>query len=283
MVRHRPGRVARRAYGRARSGERPAPCRRSAGDRSPRKTGTGGRPSRPRPDQDGDRAGRCDGCPQAAPARTREQAPPTQARLRGRGHHLPGAAARTAGTAAAAAALVERRRGCAAGKRAHARSGVQRFRRPGHDHPGAAGPGGDALRARARARYQVVARHRARRRRRPVDERGFGACRGGARTQRDRRRGAEPGAGNRGAPRAARIHRARPGQRFAHPGSRQGYRRHADPGRPRPHAASPDRRHDRVGQVGRDQHDGAVAALPALSGTMPADHDRPQDARALGL
>ncbi len=38
----------------------------------------------------------------------------------------------------------------------------------------------------------------------------------------------------------------------------------------------------RIGQVGRDQHDDPVAPLQDDAGTVPPDHDRPQDARAFG-
>ena len=44
-----------------------------------------------------------------------------------------------------------------------------------------------------------------------------------------------------------------------------------------------DRRHHRVGQVGRHQHDDPVAALPADAGRMPVHHDRPEDAGTVGL
>ena len=54
-------------------------------------------------------------------------------------------------------------------------------------------------------------------------------------------------------------------------------------GRSRAHAASADRRHHRLRQVGRDQHHAAVAALQAAAGSMPADHDRSEDARTFRL
>ena len=47
------------------------------------------------------------------------------------------------------------------------------------------------------------------------------------------------------------------------------------------HAAPADRRHHRLGQVGRDQHHDPVAALQAVARRVPADHDRPEDAGAL--
>ena len=64
---------------------------------------------------------------------------------------------------------------------------------------------------------------------------------------------------------------------------RQDHRRRADHRRPRPHAASADRRHHRLGQVGRHQHLHPLAALPDDAGAVPPDHDRPQDAGALDL
>ena len=56
---------------------------------------------------------------------------------------------------------------------------------------GAAGPGRDALRARAGARHQVEPRHRPGRRHRPLDERGVGARRRRAGPQRHRHRAAQ--------------------------------------------------------------------------------------------
>ena len=60
------------------------------------------------------------------------------------------------------------------------------------DHQRAPRPGGHALRARAGARHQVLARDLARRRHRPLDERGLGPRRRGAGPQRHRHRAAEP-------------------------------------------------------------------------------------------
>ena len=68
---------------------------------------------------------------------------------------------------------------------------LRRFRRARRNHQCASRPGGDAVRTRARARHQVVARHRARRRHRPLDERGVGARRRRFRPQRHRHRTAQ--------------------------------------------------------------------------------------------
>ena len=65
--------------------------------------------------------------------------------------------------------------------------------------------------------------------------------------------------------------------------ARQEYRRRVDHRRPLAHAASPDRRHHRLGQVGRHQHHDPVAALPALARPVQIHHDRSEDARAVGL
>ena len=93
-----------------------------------------------------------------------------------------------------------------------------------------------------------------------------------------RRRGAEPLA----EPRHARRHLRRPAG-VREPGlglARQGHlgRRRLD--RPRANAAPPDRRHDRLGQVGLHQHDPHVdpAARDARRGA--ADPDRPEADRA---
>ena len=53
--------------------------------------------------------------------------------------------------------------------------------------------------------------------------------------------------------------------------------------RPGAHAAPAGRRHDRLGQVDRRQRDGAVAAVQVDGRARAADHDRPEDAGALGL
>ena len=65
--------------------------------------------------------------------------------------------------------------------------------------------------------------------------------------------------------------------------ARQEYRRRVGHRRPLPHAASPDRRHHRLRQVGRHQHHDPVAALPALARPVQIHHDRPEDAGALRL
>ncbi len=66
-------------------------------------------------------------------------------------------------------------------------------------------------------------------------------------------------------------------------GAGQGYRRRAGHRRPRAHAASADRRHHRLRQVGRRQRDDPVAAVPAVARPVPADPDRPEDAGTVGL
>ena len=75
-----------------------------------------------------------------------------------------------------------------------ARRRARRFRRARRDHQCAAGPGGHALRARARARHQILARDRPRRRHRALDERAVRARRRGVGPQRHRHRAAEPDA-----------------------------------------------------------------------------------------
>ncbi len=49
------------------------------------------------------------------------------------------------------------------------------------------------------------------------------------------------------------------------------------------HAASADRRHHRLGQVGRHQHDDPVAAAAAVARPVQVHHDRSEDARAVRL
>ena len=61
--------------------------------------------------------------------------------------------------------------GCAGAECPPARRRARGFRRQGRDHPCPPRPGRHPLRARAGARHQVVARHRPCRRHRPLDER----------------------------------------------------------------------------------------------------------------
>ncbi len=65
--------------------------------------------------------------------------------------------------------------------------------------------------------------------------------------------------------------------------ARQDHRRRVGDRRPDAHAASVDRRHHRLGQIGRHQHHDPVAGVPAHAGAMPPDHDRSEDARTLRL
>ena len=116
------------------------------------------------------------------------------------------------------------------------------------------GPGRHALRARARARHQIVARDRARRRYRALDERAVRARRGGVGTQRHRHRAAESDAREGLSARAAVLARLCRERVQAAALPRQDHRRRVGHRRPRPHAASADRRHHRLGQVGRHQH-----------------------------
>ena len=53
--------------------------------------------------------------------------------------------------------------------------------------------------------------------------------------------------------------------------------------RSRAHAASADRRHHRLRQVGRHQHDDPVADLPAVARRLQVHHDRPEDAGAVDV
>ena len=53
--------------------------------------------------------------------------------------------------------------------------------------------------------------------------------------------------------------------------------------RSRADAASVDRGHHRLRQIGRHQHHDPQPGVPAAPGSVPADHGRSQDARALGL
>ncbi len=176
-----------------------------------------------------------------------------------------------------------RQRRGAAGECARARRRAARFRRQGRDHQCPPRTRGHALRARARARHQVLARDRPCRRHRPLDERGRHPRRRRARPQRHRHRASQRSARNRDAARDDRVCRF-PGSRpQARARARQEYRRRADHRRSLAHAASPHRRHHRLGQVGRHQHHDPVAALPAVARAVQIHHDRSEDARAVGL
>ena len=74
---------------------------------------------------------------------------------------------------------------------ARARRRARRFRRPRRDRQGQSGPGRHAVRTRAGARHQILARDRPRRRYRAFDERAVGARRRRRRPQRHRHRTAE--------------------------------------------------------------------------------------------
>ena len=175
-------------------------------------------------------------------------------------------------------------RSCGAERdRARAREGAGRLRRARRDRRRAAGPGGHALRARAGARHAGGARGRAGRRHRPLALRDVGARRHGAGPQRDRHRAAQRPARDGLPARPAREpglrgYLGRPDAR-----ARQGHQRRPGGRRSRPHAASADRRHHGLGQVGRDQRDDPLAALPAAARPVQDHHDRPQGDRALGL
>ncbi len=64
---------------------------------------------------------------------------------------------------------------------------------------------------------------------------------------------------------------------------RQGHRRQPGRRRPAAHAAPPDRRHHRLGQVRRDQCHAAFPGLQVSAIPGETDLDRPQDARVVGL
>ncbi len=173
--------------------------------------------------------------------------------------------------------------GRAGTERAPARRRAGGFRRQGRDHPCPAGSGRHALRARAGARHQILARHRACRRHRPLDERDRRPRRRRSGPQRHRHRAAQRQARDRLSARDPGQPRFRDDQGQAGAGARQDHQRRGGHRRHRQDAAPAGRRHHRLGQVGGDQHDDPVAALPHDAAGMPADHDRPEDAGTLGL
>ena len=171
----------------------------------------------------------------------------------------------------------------ARGERPDARDRARRLRRARRDRLDPPRPGRDHVRAGARRRPQGVPRHRPRRRHRPLDVRTRLPRLDHPRPLGHRHRASQRAA-RKGPPardprrQILRRQRPRPAAR-----ARQGHRRRARRGQPRPHAASPDRRHHRIGQIRRHQHHDPVAALPAHARRVPPDHDRPQDAGALRL
>ncbi len=66
-------------------------------------------------------------------------------------------------------------------------------------------------------------------------------------------------------------------------GAGQGHQRQGDRRRPRADAASDDRRHHRVGQIGWRQRDDPVAAVSHVARPVPADPDRSEDAGTVDL
>ena len=75
----------------------------------------------------------------------------------------------------------------------------------------------------------------------------------------------------------------RRGEFAADAGAGQGHRRQPDRGGSGEDAASAHRRHHGLGQVGGHQRHGAVAALQGHRRACAADHDRSEDARAVGV
>ncbi len=147
-------------------------------------------------------------------------------------------------------------------ERPHARDRARGLWRARRDRRRAPWARRHALRAGARARPQGQPRHRAGRRHRAVDV-GAGRPRlDGARPLDHRHRAAECRARARLAARPLRDDRVRRRPLSAGAGARQGHLGLAHRREPRQDAASADRRHHRLGQVGGDQHDDPVAALP---------------------
>ena len=146
---------------------------------------------------------------------------------------------------------------------APARGRPRRFRRQGRDRQRASGASRRPLRARAGAGDQVVASDRARRRHRPVDVGRLGPRGRSPGPQRHRRRTAEPAPGDGLPARASRQRGLRELEASARHRARQDDRRRAGDRRPRPNASPPGRRHDRLWQVGGDQHHDPLARLTA--------------------
>ncbi len=216
-------------------------------------------------------------CQKGAAAAAGEPAP----RRAGAGWLAHAAAVAAEGRAAA----VERRtqRGRVAGQRPPAGISLGRVWRAGHDPRDPARPGGHVVRAGTRTRHPQRPRDRPGRRRgaQPV---GHGrAHRYRAGPQRDRHRGAERQARDGLPVRVARRRGMGQASGPAGPGARQEHRRRPGAGRPGAHAASAGCRHHRLRQVGRHQRDDPESAVPAQPRPVPADPDRPEDARTLGL
>ncbi|MGY3471834.1 hypothetical protein ACVW0I_008705 [Bradyrhizobium sp. LM6.11] len=160
---------------------------------------------------------------------------------------------------------------------------LQDFRRARRHRESQSGSRRHAVRTGAGAGHQVVARDRLGRRHRPFDECAVGACRRRAGPQCHRYRAAER------ASRKSLFARAAGGQgnhrhgREAAALPRQDHWRRPRHHRPRTHAAHADRRHHRLGQVGRHQHHDPQPGLSAAPGPVPTDHGRSEDARTLRL
>ena len=138
---------------------------------------------------------------------------------------------------------------------------ARRFRRAGRGQGYPSRPGRDAVRVRAGAGHQVLARDRAGRRHRPLHERRIRARRGRARPQRHRHRAAQR-APRDGLPARAVRDRTRSALADAALPLVLGKGISGDAGlrRSGAHAASAGGRHHRLGQVGRRQRHDPVAA-----------------------
>ena len=203
--------------------------------------------------------------PAAQPSAERKPRPAAKPRRSTGGYALPSINLLTAPRANERTTLERRDH---PGKRHRARRRARRFRRARRDHQCAARAGGDAVRARARARHQIVARHQPRRRHRALDERAVGARRRGVGPQRHRHRTAEPDAARKSicASCSPRATMPRPPARLPlclgkTIGGEAGARRS------RAHAASAHRRHHRLRQIGRHQHHDPVACSTGCSPT----------------
>ena len=274
-------RARRRMAGRAHP-PAPAPAaQRAQGRPPPRRRGRPARharPADPRRRRAGPAAGAGRQDAQAvAPRGPREPEDPALRRAQG----LPPSRDRHA--AQGQAARLGGRRGGAAPERPAAGERAGRVRDQRQDRPDPPRPGRHPLRAGPGRRREVRPGRGPVRRHRALDERGRLPRLGGAGPQRHRHRAAQPQARDRLPARPAGLDRVREDQpRPAH-GAGRDHRRRPLHRRPRAHAAPADRRHHRLGQVGRRQRHDPVDPLPAGPAPVPDDHDRPEDARAVRL
>ena len=172
------------------------------------------------------------------------------------------------------------RRAGADGRRQAARGEVPRVLGRRHRRADPPRPGRHDVRVQARRRRQVQQDHRAGRRPVPGDAGRVGPDRSHSGKVHGRHPDSQPESRADLDARPARVGGLPPLDVPAHARARQDHPRRAVRQRPGDDAAPADRRLDRHGQVGQRERDALEHPLPRDARRSPADHDRPEAARA---